>query len=281
MIKNFQLSTVDELPLNGRVSLSTNPKGAIVLVHGFREHMGRYEHFFEFFNQADLHVITIDLRGHGISGGKRANIPSYEHLLGDIHLLTQYAQNEFPGMPLILYGQSMGGNIVANYLIKYAGHPYFSSVITSPWFKLAFEPPRIKIAIGKFIRRIWPSFTQYEPLDSTALSSDEQIGAAFKSDPLINNKVGTELYFSIVENGLWALNNAHRLQTPTLLLHGEADSITSIAATREFALLSGHKLLTFSGLKHELHNEIQKEIVLQEILEWINYQLKNNTPNRL
>jgi acylglycerol lipase len=93
-------------------------KAVICLVHGFGEHSSRYEHVAQFFTDNNYAVIAYDHRGHGRSGGKRGHFLSYDEFMNDVENLVKQAESNFPGLPKIIYGHSMGGNVVANYAIK-------------------------------------------------------------------------------------------------------------------------------------------------------------------
>ena len=61
---------------------------------------------------------AVDLRGHGQSEGKRGHTPSHDMLLDDVEELLMHARAEYNDIPLFLYGHSLGGNIVTNYVLK-------------------------------------------------------------------------------------------------------------------------------------------------------------------
>ena len=91
---------------------------AIALVHGLGEHSGRYVELVAHLTQHGYPVIAMDLRDHGRSTGKRGHAPTYEALMDDIELLLGAARERFPGVRLVLYGHSFGGNLVINYVLR-------------------------------------------------------------------------------------------------------------------------------------------------------------------
>src|SRR4051812_3340793 len=155
----------------------------ICLVHGFGEHSSRYEHVAKFFTDNQYGVITYDHRGHGRSGGKKGHFPSYDEFMNDVENLLKQADQHFPNVPKILYGHSMGGNVVANFAIR--RNPVVAGVvISSPFFKPAFVPPAIKIALGKLMRNLIPSFSLPSGLDPSGISRDKEVVKKYTSDPL-------------------------------------------------------------------------------------------------
>ena len=93
-------------------------KGIILLIHGLGEHSSRYEHVAEFFTHYGFAVLTCDRSGHGKSGGKLGHIAKYEEVFDDIVKLHSEASRKHSQLPVFLYGHSMGGGIVIDYLLN-------------------------------------------------------------------------------------------------------------------------------------------------------------------
>lgn len=96
---------------------SESPRLVIALIHGLGEHSGRYEQWADFFCGEHIAFVAFDLRGHGLSEGKRGNINSLKTILSDVDLFLDKAGTLFPGKPLLLYGHSLGGNLALNYYL--------------------------------------------------------------------------------------------------------------------------------------------------------------------
>lgn len=249
-----------------------NIKGVIIFIHGLGEHSGRYSQLAGKFSKEGYVFFTCDLRGSGKSGGKRGHTPAYECLMADIDYLLKEAKKRFPGQGQFLYGHSLGGNLVLNYSLRH--NPSLKGVIaTSPWLKLAFKPPMIKIILGEIIDLFWPSFSQENGISGQALSHDPQIIQDYQKDPLVHNRISVRLFYEAFRAGQWALANNKRFNLPLLLLHGTADKITSPQGSAQFA--HGIAQCTFKlweGQYHELHNEFIKEEFFGYILSWLNKQ---------
>ncbi|MGI6532826.1 MAG: alpha/beta fold hydrolase [Bacillota bacterium] len=82
------------------------------------EHSGRYEHVASFFNEKGFSCIAFDLRGHGMSGGKRGHAKSYEAIMRDVDTLFEESPLGRACRAIVLYGHSLGGNIVLNYALR-------------------------------------------------------------------------------------------------------------------------------------------------------------------
>jgi alpha-beta hydrolase superfamily lysophospholipase len=273
--QEFSLITNDKIELYSQAwDPPTFQKAAVCLVHGIGEHSGRYQHIAEAFNQAGFSMLSFDHRGHGKSPGKRGHIPDYETLLDDISIALETTQERNPGLPVFLYGNSMGGSLVLNYALR--RKPQLNGVIcTSPWIKLSFEPPKAQILLAKIMNKIAPSFTQSTKLDVSGLSRDPQVGQDYLDDPLVHDLTSARLYVAFYEAGLWALDHAGDLALPLLLAHGSLDPITSAAASQEFSVKAGRfcTLKIWDGLLHETHNEINKDKVIAYYIQWTESQI--------
>jgi alpha-beta hydrolase superfamily lysophospholipase len=250
------------------------PKAVVVLVHGHGEHVNRYPHVAEAFTNAGYALQGFDLRGHGQSGGQRGHTPSYEALMDDISDFIADAAKRYPGLPVFLYGHSMGGNQVINYILRSAG-TLKGVIATGPWLKLAFDPPAAQVMVAKLLNHLAPSFSLASELDQAALSHDPEVIRAYATDPLVHNKISVRLYTGMYGNGLWALEHATGVKIPMLLMHGSADKLTSAKASEEFAAKAG-KIVTlriWDGFYHEIHNEPQKAEVLQTMVSWLDKQM--------
>ncbi|HNF48348.1 MAG TPA: lysophospholipase [Chitinophagales bacterium] len=255
---------------------SGEPKAVICLVHGFGEHSSRYEHVADFFTKNGYAMIAYDHRGHGRSEGKKGHFPSYDEFLNDVGNLLKQADQNFADIPKFLYGHSMGGNVVANYAIK--RKPDVKGVIlSSPFFNTAFEPPAIKIAVGKFMRNLIPTLSLPSGLDATQISRDKDVVEKYKKDPMVFDIISSKMGIELIEYGEDALAHAKDLKLPTLLFHGTADGLTSFEKSKTFAQKAGSnlKFIAYEGLYHETHNEPEKEMVLTNVLKWCNEQLDN------
>ncbi len=107
------------------------------------------------------------------------------------------------------------------------------------------------------MNHLWPTFSQASGLDTQALSRDPAVVRAYENDPLVHARVSARLFVSTYQAGLWALDHAAEFPLPLLLMHGTADRLTSVEASRQFAR-RGSGDCTFKlweGFYHEIHNE--------------------------
>lgn len=268
----FELHSTDNLRLFGHSWQPDTeaPKASIGLVHGMGEHIMRYDHWAEKFVNQGYAVTGMDHRGHGRSEGKRGHIPSYESLLQDVDMLIKKSLEFYPDKPVILYGHSLGGNIVLNHALTRKNIPRY--IVTSPWLKLAFEPPKIKLALAQLMKKIMPGLLQPSGLITRHISHDPEVVKAYENDPLVHERISVRMFISAYTRGEWALANAGKLDRYVLLMHGGDDKLTSADASRRFAEKAGKKveLKIWEEMYHELHNEKIKDDVFAYIIDWLN-----------
>ena len=255
----------------------TDPRAVICLVHGLGEHSGRYNHLAAFLNASGYALLAFDLRGHGKSEGKRGHSKSMDALMNDISALLEEGKRRHPNRPFFLYGHSLGGNLVLNHALRRL--PKVDGVIaTGPALRPAFEPPAWKITLGKIMYNLFPSLSMSNELDRQMLSRDPEVVNAYINDPLVHDRITARLGMDLLSSGLWALENASSFPVPLLLMHGEADGLTSAQASKEFAAKAGGicTLKVWDGLYHEIHNEPEKEQVFACLESWLK---KNESGN--
>ncbi|MDM9632137.1 alpha/beta hydrolase [Robiginitalea aurantiaca] len=258
------------VPIHGFWSLVENPRASILLIHGFGEHSGRYlKEVAPFFNRHGFSVLGFDLIGHGKSGGKRGHCQGYQQLMGLTKKGYHKLRSRYPELPLLLYGHSMGGNLALNFVLRGFGKPE-GVIASSPYLRLAFNPPAWKWKLGKLLSRIAPSATVPSGLDPAGISRDPEEVLKYKADPLIHDKVSPTFSFPVIEAGEWAIQNAHNLDVPTLILHGTADPIIDPHGSRDFhaGATSTHLELLEDGY-HELHHDLERERYFEAMHIWL------------
>ncbi len=250
------------------------PKAVVCLIHGHGEHVNRYNHVGQAFADAGYAVQGFDARGHGQSGGPRGYTPSYESLMNDISDFIADAKKRYPGLPLFLYGHSMGGNQVMNYALRNPAG-LRGAIVTSPWLKLVSKPTGLQAFLIKIINAIFPTYTQASGLDQAAISRDPEEVKKYAVDPLVHDKMTARLFMVMEANAAGAIEHAATLKVPMLLMHGSADGLSSAEGSKEFARNAGSivTLRIWEGLYHETHNEPEKADVIRTMTNWISEHL--------
>lgn len=246
-------------------------KGSIILIHGFGEHIGRYNEWCKKFTEAGFNIHGIDLRGHGKSNGKRGFSPNYKSYLKDLYLLYQIVNENSNNKPIILYGHSFGGNLAINFLLDYPTLKVDAAVISSPWLKLSFNPSFLKVFLGNIFKHIFPKAVVKTNLPINGLTSKKDIINNYINDPLVHQKIGLKIYFQIKSAGTKALKQVYKINIPMLIIHGINDPITSHVASINFSKNSSKKvtLKLYNHPYHELHNTNDSDKIFDDIIKWL------------
>ncbi|MFD1956429.1 alpha/beta hydrolase [Paenibacillus thailandensis] len=246
-------------------------KGLVCLLHGMGEHGERYSHLAKALAEDGFAVIAPDQRGHGRTPGKRGHIPPYA-AMDDAETVLREAMDRHPFVPAFLYGHSMGGNIALNCALRYKP-PIRGLVLSSPWLRLAFRPPAVKVWLGRGIARLSPEFSQPTGLRKEDLYRPGYIRET--EDPYVHTSITVSSFLDLEETGKWALRHAASLHCPLLLLHGTADRITSWAASAELSDTLGERcrFLSWQDGLHELHNDAEGKEVIYAVSNWMQGQL--------
>ena len=182
----FSWTTPDKINIYAKEWKVEFPKAVIALIHGLGEHCNRYNHVAEYFAQHNIAMVGYDRRGHGQSAGKKGHTPNYEAFLQEVDTLIEVTKNRYPVSPILLYGHSMGGNILLKYLIS--RNPNVAGAISSGAFiEFPDAPPALLIMIGKLMRRIYPAFSQSNNLNANGICQDKKVVDAYIADPLVHD----------------------------------------------------------------------------------------------
>ena len=280
MVKKSKNMTHQEFNFNfhntafyGQYWEAKQTEGVVVLVHGMGEHSSRYKHVAKKLTDNNFSVVTFDQFGHGKTKGKRGHNPNFEAVLNSVTTVIEKAKKLFPNKPIFLYGHSMGGNVVTNYVLR-KEHQIKGAIATSPFLKLAFDPPAIKLFVGKMLQNIVPSLTMGNELDPNTLSRKKEEVKKYMDDDLVHAKISPNYSIKFIETGNWAIENASKLNTPMLFLHGISDSITDHKGSEEFAE-NTHKAAVklYKDGFHELHNDLCASEMLEDVVNWLKSQL--------
>lgn len=241
------------------------PKAAMLLVHGIGEHSGRYLHVGQYFGSLGYDVAAFDNRGFGESGGRRGHVNSFGLYLDDIE--DRLEERRSLNVPVVLFGHSLGGLMVATYLVSRSRPKPDLAVLSSP--ALAAEVPRWQRVAAPVLGRVSPRKFIKSEIDGVGLSRDVAVQEAYVADPLLvagaTAKMGHEVFGAMKRTSA----KLHRLSVPTYVLHGDEDPIVPQTASLPLRGLGGVTYRSWPGLRHECLNEPEQDQVMAEIDEWL------------
>jgi len=247
-----------------------HPSAVINIIHAFGEHSGRYQKWAGLFVEKGMAVLASDLIGHGKSYGKRGYVKNYQVLLDQIDLQLKKSAELFTDTPRILYGHSMGGNLVINYAMS-KETPVSALIATAPWLRLVYDPPGYMLLFSRILRPFFPSLTVKAGIDNTYRTHDPTINEKLKEDPLLHRRMSLQLFHEVSRKCLYAMRNIYKINRPLLIMHGSGDRWTSHEASIELTTNTSRltRLKIWDGFYHELHNEIGYMDVFNYIIDWL------------
>jgi alpha-beta hydrolase superfamily lysophospholipase len=247
------------------------PERALLFVHGYAEHSGRYETAGAWFAARGCAVHAYDQRGHGRSQGARGHVRSFGDFLDDLDTLAARVREEHPGLPLFAVGHSMGGLVVASWLTE-RGPALRGAVTSGAALSLAGVPSGARRRALRILRGVAPRLALRRPIATDLLSRDPEVGRAYLEDPLVFQRMTVSLAAEIFDAAQRVLPQAHAVRVPLLLLHGEEDRLCLPQGSRSFFEglgTAGSDLRLYPGLRHEIFNEPEREKVFGDLLDWV------------
>lgn len=268
-----QFTTPDELKLHTETWLpAQDPRAVVVMLHGMAEHIGRYAHVAAWLVRHGYAVYGYDHRGHGRSGGKRGYFDNFEQPVDDLKAYLKLVRNTQADKPIFLFGHSMGALIALDYIIREADPNIAGMIVTSTPLAGDEGLPNFVISAVRTINQVAPDMP-ITSLDITGMSRDPAVLAAWTTDPLVNFsflRVRTTL--GLVGTIRYIRSHLADITLPALIMHGEGDRI--VHASGSVALYNGlasedKQLKLYPELYHELVNEPEREMVLGDIVAWL------------
>ena len=275
-------------------------RASVVIAHGLGEHGGRYGRLVDALLTRGFAASAMDHRGFGRSPGRRGHVNSWAEYRTDLGGFLDLARQADPGVPLFLYGHSMGALIALDYALEasaerprvpgslpsggsetpggsipderslrgliLSGVPLKPVGVAKPWLVL----------VAKALSRILPRTALRPGVDAGALSRDPEVVRAYEEDPLVHRRVtarwGVEALAAIER----AKGRLPELKLPLLVVHGGDDPLNSPEGSRLVAERAGSAdatLRIYRGVRHEPHNDLAWEAAVRDVADWIEARL--------
>ena len=281
------------------------PRAVVQIAHGIAEHIDRYRPFMEFLAGSGFVVAGNDHLGHGKSirvpeeQGFFAEKDGWWRVVDDMDKLHDIMSKEYPELPYVLFGHSMGSFLTRTYLIK---HPdKYDAVILSG---TGHQSPALvlggnaaasvmaklngamgdgtkldSLAFGSYLSKIENPRTKFDWLSRDAEQVDKYI-----ADPLCGfvGKIG--LYRDMMQGIKFITDKKNIAQMnkekPVYFMSGDGDPVGDYGkgverAYKAFCDAGLHDVFMrlYPGGRHEMLNETNKEQVYQDILNWLNEKI--------
>lgn len=254
---------------------NTGPTGVVIICHGYAEHARRYDHVAQRFGAAGLITYALDLRGHGRSGGKRVYLKNISEYTEDFHHLVGLATAAHPELKRVVLGHSMGGGVVFSYGVE---HPddYAAMVLSGPAVYAQDGVSPVMTVVAKVLGGLAPGLP-VEDLPADAVSRDPAVVAAYEADPLVHHgKLPAGVAKALIGVGETMPQRAAALTAPLLVVHGGQDKLIPVAGSERLVECVGSTdvaLKVYPELYHEVFNEPERAVVLDDVTSWIETRL--------
>ena len=250
-----------------------NPRGVVVIVHGFNSHSGQYLWVAEQLAASGVAVYALDLRGRGRSEGERYYVEQMKDYTDDVDKLVQTAKSENPGLPVFILGHSAGGVISCNYVLDHSGE---ADGLICESFAYELPVPDIVLSFLKGVSYI-THHTHVFSLNNKDFSRDAAVVESMNEDILIKGESQPAQTAKVLIDGARRLTEEFpRMTLPVLIMHGTLDKATSPSGSQHFYDKAGSQdktLKLYEGHFHDLLNDVDKEIVLADIQNWIDERI--------
>jgi alpha-beta hydrolase superfamily lysophospholipase len=250
-------------------------RAGVMMIHGLGEHSGRYAALADWFTRRGFAVLAYDQRGHGKSGGEKGDMlrPS-DYVAHGLEVLMHF-KNALGQRPFLL-GHSLGGAVAASMVIERQA-PVAGLILSSP----ALDPglSRLQLALLALMEKMAPRMAISNGLKWKFLSHDPEVVRAYRSDPLVHDRVTTAPV-------RWLIDTCERLSVPnrplmapTLLMAAQDDRLVNPQGSDSFARHYAEAEMTYyplEGYYHEIFNEdtVRREKVLALLGSWLDKYVK-------
>ena len=247
-------------------------RGTVLISHGLGEHSGRYQHVAETLTEVGFVCYGIDHMGHGLSEGTRAYVPDGWQPVRDLDKLYRIARLDFPELPALLFGHSMGSLIALGFELRFPGR-LRGIALTGAATNVEDAHPAWLVSLCLWAAQYIPKLRLSPPTSLAVLTADAEVLRNWRDDPLVDKgmwRVGTSAALALLAREI--RERASEIETPLLLLHGSDDHLVPASGSTFLAETASAKDMTlkiYDGLRHELVNETERAEIIALIRDWL------------
>ena len=246
-------------------------KAVVLVVHGLGEHSGRYMNVVNALVPLGYAVYALDHIGHGKSDGGREVVERFEDYTDTLTTYLAMVKDWQAGKPVFLLGHSMGGLIASFYLLDHQD-AFSGAVISAPAVKVGESVSRVTILMGKILSAIAPRMGLLA-LDVNGISRDPKVVEAYVNDPLVfHGKTPARLAAEMLKAMMRVTAEAGEISLPILVVQGSEDRLVDPGGAQMLYDKVGSQdktLKIYEGMFHEVCNEPECALVLDDIADWL------------
>lgn len=234
--------------------LPENPRGTLVVIHGYYDHVGIFGHAIEFGLQQGMAVLAFDLPGHGLSSGEQAAIESFDQYADVLAILLNRAQALLPA-PYNGLGQSTGGSVWLNYLWRYE-----AVQAAPPLGKIALCAPLVLPCgwgRGRWLYMAIHRFVRYLPRGFSRSSHDENFVRFLTEGDSLQSRLLSVRWVGAMKNWDAQLRRWPSLDRSLLIVQGTGDQTVAwrYNLNQLRCKLPNAQVQYIEGAGHQLVNE--------------------------
>ncbi len=265
------VTTFDGTRLYLNPEVAADARAVCVIVHGLCEHQGRYDYMAQRLHEAGIGTYRFDHRGHGKSEGECAYLGDFNEILDDTNAIVELAIAENPGLPVFMFGHSMGGFTVALYGVKYPDKPLRGIICNGG---LTADKAGFLDAVPNGL----DPHVQLPNELGDGVCSVKEVRDWYMRDPLNRMSFAAGIAYAMKDGVKWftgtpdAPGVKSRFAYPCLLTHGEKDGLISYADTVEMfetVASTDKQMKIYGGCFHEVVNEWCRDEVIGDYVSWI------------
>ncbi|MBX2798728.1 MAG: lysophospholipase [Myxococcales bacterium] len=250
-------------------------RGGVLVSHGYSEHSGRYEHVMEQLASVGLASMVPDHRGHGHTATVPGYIEDAELVIADLGVVHRALMQRVRG-PIFGLAHSMGGLFFLRYLERY-GDEFAAAVLNAPALRVPDGVPRTMHLVARAVAKVAPTLPLQPFFEPERSTSDEEVLEEVHADPLVYSgwiRAGTGV--TVLKLIRQTLRDLHQIRIPLLITHGSADLRVPLTVSQEVAKRVSStdvEVVVFDGLRHETHNDVDRQAVLERWSGWLEERL--------
>lgn len=250
-----------------------SPQAVMILIHGFNAHSGYMTWPGEQLSANGFACYALDLRGRGNSEGERFYVEEFSDYLTDVNTLVDIARSENPGLPIYVLGHSAGGVIATSYVFEHQDE--ISGLVCESFAFDVGLPHLVQLAL-QGVGYLAPHVHVFS-LNNADFSRDPAHVERMNTDPLIaKESQPAETASEMLKAAERLKENMPNFNVPVLIIHGTEDKATRPAGSQYFydhAGSSDKTLKLYEGHFHDLLADTDKEIVMADILAWLDERI--------
>jgi len=285
------LSFSDGIDLTVHTWDASNPVGILIGIHGGMAHAGDFVTPALYFKEQGWTTTAFDQRGHALH--RRVHIDRFNDFIIDVDTFVQQVKKQWPTLPVYVLGHSMGALIATHYGLQLTHriHPSLTLggkqtdvngyILSSPFWANAIKVNPIVKRLSNVLSKCVPAMQAPIEDFTNVLTHDESITARHlsdASDALRGSKASIRFAAELLQAQEQLKQSIRQWNLPSHIILAGTDKLADTRQAQHFI-----ETMAYSDIDVHLHpdnyhenlNELNREVIYQEILNWLNSRTTN------